>query len=130
MLTFTARDAGWEAIALSILRIMTALLFMEHGTAKLLGFPPGTSTPALFSLLWLAGVIELVGGALLALGLFTRVAAFVASGEMAFAYFQAHFPQNFFPMLNRGDAAAPKVAGDHRVPVIGSLRELPPLLIG
>lgn len=95
----------WEPRMLSILRIITALLFLEHGSAKLLGFPPGSATPALFGLIWFAGAIELVGGALLALGLFTRIAAFIMSGEMAIGYFWSHAPQNFFPLLNRGDAA-------------------------
>jgi putative oxidoreductase len=95
----------WAPRVLSILRIVVGLLFMEHGTAKLLGFPPGTATPPLFGLMWFAGLIELVGGALVALGLATRAAAFIMSGEMAVAYFMAHFPQNFFPLVNRGDAA-------------------------
>jgi putative oxidoreductase len=91
---------------LSILRIMTALLFLEHGTQKLLGFPPSPNPgPALFSLLGIQGIIELVGGLLLALGLFTRPVAFMLSGDMAVAYFMAHAPQSFFPVLNRGDAA-------------------------
>ena len=95
----------WEPRVLSIMRIMVGLLFMEHGTAKLLGFPPGTAAPALFTLHWFAGVIEMVGGALVALGLLTRIAAFIMSGEMAIGYFLSHAPQNFFPLVNRGDAA-------------------------
>jgi putative oxidoreductase len=94
-----------EPRMLSILRIMVGLLFMEHGTAKLLGFPPGTAAPALFALAWFAGVIELVGGALVAVGLFTRYAAFIMSGEMAIGYFLVHAPQGFFPMINRGEGA-------------------------
>jgi putative oxidoreductase len=94
-----------EPYALSVLRIMAGLLFMEHGTAKLLGFPPGTATPALFSLVWFAGVIELVGGALVTLGLFTRYAAFIMSGEMAIGYFLSHAPHGFFPLVNRGEGA-------------------------
>jgi putative oxidoreductase len=90
---------------LSILRIMVGLLFLEHGTAKLLGFPPGTAAPVLFTLGWFAGVIELVGGALVALGLLTRYAAFIMSGEMAIGYFLVHAPQGFFPMVNRGEGA-------------------------
>ena len=90
---------------LSILRIAAALLFFEHGSAKLLGFPVGGSSPAPFSLSWTAGAIELVGGALLAIGLFSRAAAFVMSGTMAFAYFLSHAPHSFFPLLNRGDSA-------------------------
>jgi putative oxidoreductase len=90
---------------LSIVRIMVALLFFEHGSSKLLGFPASTSLPALFTLGWFAGALELVGGALLAVGLFTRLTAFVLSGEMAFAYFLAHAPRGFFPILNHGDGA-------------------------
>jgi putative oxidoreductase len=90
---------------LSVLRIMAALLFLAHGTQKLLGFPPHPNPPAMFSLSWTAGTIELVTGVLLALGLFTRPAAFIASGEMAFAYFIGHAPRSFFPVLNGGDAA-------------------------
>ncbi|MBA3678238.1 MAG: DoxX family protein [Sphingosinicella sp.] len=92
----------------SVLRIIAGLLFMEHGAQKLLSFPAGemagmgipiNSMPAY------AGVIELVAGLLIALGLFTRPAAFIASGTMAVAYFIAHAPQNFFPVNNMGDAA-------------------------
>jgi putative oxidoreductase len=91
---------------LSIVRIVAALIFMEHGTAKLLGFPPPANPgPAAMTLTWFAGAIEIVGGALLALGLFTRPVAFILSGEMAFAYWMAHAPRNFFPLLNGGDAA-------------------------
>jgi putative oxidoreductase len=78
---------------------------MEHGSGKLLGFPAGGPAPEMFSLIWFAGAIELVGGLLITLGLFTRCAAFIASGEMAVAYFTAHFPSSFFPALNKGDAA-------------------------
>lgn len=90
---------------LSILRIVAALIFMAHGTTKLLGFPASDMSPAFLSLSWIAGFLELVGGALLTLGLFTRPVAFILSGEMAFAYFMAHAPQSFFPVLNGGDAA-------------------------
>jgi putative oxidoreductase len=85
---------------------MAGLLFMEHGTAKLFNFPPMGGTAELFSLMGAAGIIELAGGALLALGLFTRPAAFIMSGEMAFAYFIAHAPKGFFPILNQGELAA------------------------
>jgi putative oxidoreductase len=101
-----ALSTTWAPRVLSILRIMTALLFLEHGTQKLLGFPPSPNPgPALFSLLGIQGIIEVVGGVLLALGLFTRPVAFILSGDMAVAYWMAHAPQNFFPVLNRGDAA-------------------------
>ena len=96
----------WVPRMLSILRIVAALIFMEHGTQKLLGFPPSDRpAPELLSLSGVAGVLELFGGALLALGLFTRPVAFVLSGEMAFAYWIAHAPQSFFPVNNGGDAA-------------------------
>jgi putative oxidoreductase len=80
---------------LSIVRIVAALLFLEHRTSRLFGWPSPLPSPALFSMYWFAGAIELVGGILLALGLFTRCAAFVMSGEMAFAYFISHAPNSF-----------------------------------
>ncbi len=89
---------------LGITRIVAGLIFLEHGTMKLLGFPPGMSPP-MFSMGWNAGAIELIAGTLIVLGLFTRVAAFIASGEMAFAYFLGHYPKAFFPAQNGGDAA-------------------------
>jgi len=92
--------------ALSLVRIVIGLLFLEHGSAKLLGFPtPPTAAPATMSLLWTQGIFELVGGLLLAVGLFTRPVAFILAGDMAVAYFMAHAPKNFFPLLNGGDAA-------------------------
>ena len=93
--------------ALAALRIMTGLLFLAHGTVKLLGFPEaeGMGRVELISFIGLGGVIELVAGALVALGLFTRIAAFLASGEMAVAYFLFHAPQSFYPIVNQGDAA-------------------------
>lgn len=93
---------------LSVLRIVSALLFMEHGTAKLLNFPPTemfAQAPVTGSLIWIAGVLELVGGALLALGLFTRPVAFVLSGQMAVAYWMAHGSQAFYPLQNGGESA-------------------------
>jgi len=96
----------WSPQALSILRIMVGLLFLEHGTQKLLGFPPSPNLgPALISLSGLQGVIELLGGLLILVGLFTRPVAFILCGDMAVAYFMAHAPKSFFPMLNGGDAA-------------------------
>jgi putative oxidoreductase len=101
-----AKAAAWAPQMLSILRIVAAVLFFEHGSQKLLGFPASPNPgPALFSLIWFAGAIEIVGGILVALGLFTRAAAFIMSGEMAFAYFIGHAPNNLFPVLNRGDAS-------------------------
>ena len=90
---------------LSVLRIVSALIFFAHGTQKILGFPASEMNPAAFSLPWIAGMLELIGGALLILGLFTRPVAFVLSGLMAVAYWMAHAPQSPFPVLNGGDAA-------------------------
>jgi len=98
--------AVWAPRLLSILRIVAALIFMEHGTQKLLGFPAGPNPgPAFMSLMWIGGVIEIVGGILLVLGLFTRPVALILSGEMAVAYWMAHAPRSVFPALNGGDAA-------------------------
>jgi len=98
-------QAEWEPRALSILRIVVGLLYMEHGLAKLFAFPIAAGHPAMFQLLWFAGVLEMFGGMLIALGLFTRPVAFILSGEMAVAYFMAHLPKSFFPLVNGGDAA-------------------------
>ncbi|MFT8243756.1 DoxX family protein [Roseomonas sp. BN140053] len=96
----------WAPRMLAVLRIMTALLFIAHGSQKLLDFPPlGRPLPEAMTLSWFAGVLELVGGILVLLGLFTRPVAFILAGEMAFAYFMGHAPRNFFPVLNGGDAA-------------------------
>ena len=91
---------------LSILRIVAALLFIEHGLAKFFGFPVRTmEAPALFDLEWFAAAIEFGGGVLLALGLFTRAAALIASGEMAIGYFLFHAPRGFYPYVNHGELA-------------------------
>jgi putative oxidoreductase len=95
----------WRPEALAVLRIMTGLLFLSHGTGKLLGFPDIGMNAELFSLVGLSAVLELVGGILLVLGLFTRPVAFILSGEMAVAYFMAHAPQGFFPIVNQGELA-------------------------
>jgi putative oxidoreductase len=103
-----AISTTWAPRLLSILRIMTGLLFLAHGTQKLFGFPPrsgGGNAPELISMIGAAGILELVGGILIILGLFTRPTAFILSGQMAFAYFIAHAPRNVFPALNGGDAA-------------------------
>jgi putative oxidoreductase len=97
--------AKWHAQFLSVLRIMTGLLFLEHGTGKYLGFPHLERVPEPMSMGGVGGMFELVGGALLTLGLFTRPVAFLLSGEMAVAYLTAHAPRSFFPVLNGGDAA-------------------------
>ena len=96
--------APWRPRVLSILRIVVALLFLEHGTVKLLGWP-GPGPANLSTLLYCAALIEIIGGALVAVGLFTRLAAFIMSGEMAVGYFMSHAPRNFFPILNAGDGA-------------------------
>ena len=98
---------AWAPRLLSVLRIVIALCFMSHGIAKLFKYPPLPvfAKLELFSLIGFAGVLELVGGALLVLGLFTRPVAFILSGEMAVAYFMAHSPRGFHPLLNGGEAA-------------------------
>ena len=98
----------WQPQMHAILRIVTGLLFLEHGTQKFLSFPPGEAAGsglAFANLGAYAGVIELLCGFLVTIGLFTRPAAFLASGTMAVAYWYAHAPQNFFPVNNMGDAA-------------------------
>ena len=90
---------------LSVLRFISALIFFAHGTQKVLWFPVSEMHPPVGSIFWIAGVLELVGGALLMLGLFTRPVAFILSGLMAAAYFIAHAPQSVYPALNGGDAA-------------------------
>jgi putative oxidoreductase len=97
----------WSPRVLAAMRIVTALLFMEHGLMKLVAFPaatPGLPTP-LPAILVVAALIEVVGGALITVGLFTRIAAFICSGEMAAAYFMAHASKSFWPAVNQGDAA-------------------------
>jgi len=88
---------------LSVLRIVAALLFMEHGLQKYFGFP--SAGPPMRTLLYVQGVIEIVGGVILLLGVYTRTVAFILAGDMAAAYFLAHFPRSFFPAVNGGDAA-------------------------
>jgi putative oxidoreductase len=95
----------YQPYALAALRIIAALLFIEHGTQKLFGFPPAQMEGSLPPLLLAAALLELVGGILILIGLFTRPVAFILSGQMAFAYFMAHAPKSFFPAINGGDAA-------------------------
>jgi putative oxidoreductase len=103
----TETMAAWAPRALSVLRIVTGLMIIEHGMAKLLGWPvvAAFAQLKLVSLLGLAGTLELVGGALLILGLFTQPVAFILSGEMAVAYFMVHAPRGFFPLVNGGSLA-------------------------
>ena len=96
----------WQPQVLAILRIVVGLLFLEHGLQKFFGFPvpfpmPGPLPPMVMA----AGAIELIAGALVTIGLFTRLAAFIASGEMAAAYFIGHFPKGFWPVENMGEGA-------------------------
>ncbi|WP_455380511.1 DoxX family protein [Acidihalobacter prosperus] len=90
---------------LSLLRIIVAFLFIQHGTSKLFHYPGSMGDIRLFSLIGIAGILEVFGGGLLFFGLFTRFVAFILSGEMAFAYFMVHAPRNFWPLLNHGEAA-------------------------
>jgi putative oxidoreductase len=98
---------AWAPRLLSVLRIVTGLIFTLHGTQKLLGFPAVSERglAELYSLPWWAGVLELIGGPLILLGLFTRPVAFLLSGQMAVAYFLAHAPRDLYPVMNGGDAA-------------------------
>jgi putative oxidoreductase len=97
----------WSPQLRSVLRIVAALLFVQHGSAKLLHVPdqPMFAHLELMSLLGIQGIIELVGGGLLAIGLFSRPVAFILSGDMAVAFFKAHFPHGWLPILNGGDLA-------------------------
>jgi putative oxidoreductase len=98
--------ASWSPRMLSVLRFITGLLFLEHGTQKLLGFPPPANPgPALLSLLGVQGILELVGGFLILVGFFTRPVAFILAGDMAVAYFMRHAPRGFFPLINGGQLA-------------------------
>ncbi len=99
---------SWSGPLHSILRIMTGLLFLAHGTTKFLGFPVTQMTPApgaMDTMTIVTGTLELAGGILIVLGLFTRITAFVLSGFMAVAYFMAHAPQDFYPINNGGELA-------------------------
>jgi putative oxidoreductase len=112
---------SWSPKVLSLLRVVSGLLFLQHGLQKILHFPPAPPPPTVVAAAaaaakavvphaapWFvqpAGAIELVGGVLIALGLFTRGAAFICSGEMAFAYFMAHAPRSFYPINNQGGEA-------------------------
>jgi len=96
-----------SSFLLSLLRIMTGLILLQHGTSKILGIPQSQMTGVdLTSMFGIAGIFELVGGALLVFGLFTRPVAFILSGMTAVAYFMVHAPQGFYPLLNGGELAA------------------------
>ena len=104
-MAFFDKLSRYQPYGLAALRIVTALLFIEHGTQKLFGFPASTMEGALPTMLLIAALLEVVGGLLILVGLFTRPVAFILSGQMAVAYFMAHAPKSFFPVLNGGDAA-------------------------
>jgi putative oxidoreductase len=99
------RLSPYQPQALAVLRIMAALLFIEHGTMKLFAFPAQAGDGTLTTLSLIAALLELFGGILIAIGFLTRPVAFILSGEMAVAYFMAHHPKSFFPVLNGGDSA-------------------------
>lgn len=107
---YETQQRGWSGAIHSLLRVVTGALFIQHGVQKLFGLLVSANQtwngpPAVFSQFWFAGVLEVFGGILIVLGLFTRPVAFLLSGEMAVAYFQAHFPRNFWPVLNGGENA-------------------------
>ncbi len=95
-----------EQVALNLLRIVAGFLFWQHGAQKLLGFPGGERVGDIFGMMGLAGIVEMVGGAMLVLGLFSRPVAFLLSGETAWAYFSVHAPNGFWPIQNGGELAA------------------------
>jgi putative oxidoreductase len=100
------RVSKYAPEVLSVARLVIGLLFLEHGTSKLFDFPHGTmAQPAMGSLIWFQGIIEVIGGVLFAVGFLTRPVAFILAGDMAVAYFMAHASKGFYPMLNGGDAA-------------------------
>lgn len=107
MANFNVIPSTWTSRLLSVLRIVAAFLFLAHGSQKLFGFPPTFQMNAgsLPPLMLAAGLLEFAGGVLLLLGLFTRLVAFLLSGQMAVAYFMSHAPQGFWPILNRGELA-------------------------
>ena len=95
----------WQPQLLAVLRIVVGLLFLEHGLSKFFAFPVPFPVQPLPPILVAAGVIECAAGVLVTVGLFTRLAAFIASGEMAIGYFMQHFPNGFWPLANKGEAA-------------------------
>ena len=99
------RMETWRPYILSILRIVVGLLFLEHGLSKVFNFPAPSPVPSLSGLLILAAILETIGAALFLVGAYTRIVAFILSGEMAFAYFMAHAPRSFFPLDNHGELA-------------------------
>jgi putative oxidoreductase len=108
-LTLIARWQAWSPYLHSVLRITAAIMFILAGTVKLfafpVGMPPNGGTATLMSQIGIGGILETFGGILILFGLFTRPVAFILSGEMAVAYFQFHFPQNAWPVVNGGVSA-------------------------
>jgi len=100
-----ARIERFRPYILSLLRIVVGLLFLQHGLAKVFNFPAPSPVPSLSGLLVLAAILETVGAALFLVGAYTRIVAFILSGEMAFAYFMAHAPRSFYPIVNNGELA-------------------------
>ncbi len=100
-----ARMERFRPYILSILRIVVGLLFLEHGLSKVFNFPAPSPVPSLSGLLILAAILETIGAALFLVGAYTRIVAFILSGEMAFAYFMAHAPRSFYPVVNAGELA-------------------------
>jgi putative oxidoreductase len=100
-----ARMETWRPYVLSILRIVVGLLFLQHGLSKVFNFPAPSPVPSLSGLLILAAFLETVGALLFVVGAYTRIVAFILSGEMAFAYFMAHAPRSFYPAVNDGELA-------------------------
>jgi putative oxidoreductase len=100
-----ARMETWRPYILSILRIVIGLLFLQHGLSKVFNFPAPSPVPSLSGLLILAAFLETVGALLFLVGAYTRIVAFILSGEMAFAYFMAHAPRSFYPLVNSGELA-------------------------
>jgi putative oxidoreductase len=99
---------GWRDLGpyiLSLLRIVVGLLFLQHGLSKVFNFPAPSPVPSLSGLLILAAILETVGAALFLVGAYTRIVAFILSGEMTFAYFMAHAPRSFYPVVNAGELA-------------------------
>lgn len=100
-----AKLTSYAPAALSLFRVICGLVLLTHATSHLFGWPKDMSAPVGTWPLWWAGIIEIVTGVLITVGLFTRIAAFVASGVMAFAYFTAHMPKSFWPLINNGESA-------------------------
>jgi putative oxidoreductase len=105
MNTLYARMETWRPYILSIVRIVVGLLFLQHGLSKVFNFPAPSPVPSLSGLLILAAFLETVGVLLFVVGAYTRIVAFILSGEMAFAYFMAHAPRSFYPVVNGGELA-------------------------